>query len=250
MAPATSPQTTSARPDSGATRQPTRYGRAGKRLVDIVCSAVLLLLGFPIAGWVGVGLLLSVGRPTLERHFRVGRNGRPIEVMRLRTVSRDRLLDLTDDGSPEYFIDEWRTSFSAVVARHGLDRFPQLWHVLRGQMSLVGPRPALWVEVVGAGVLDHPRHAVRPGIIGPGREAATEGRSRLSAGLAADAAYVEHISLRGDVRIVRQAWRSRRGRASAVEAGVTRRSVQGRSVQGRSVQGGSVPGEDSVEASP
>ncbi|MGC4002368.1 MAG: sugar transferase [Pirellulales bacterium] len=132
-----------------------------KRFIDIVVSAVGLLLFAPVYLVVAIAVRCAFGSPILFKQVRPGRNGRPFTVYKFRTM-----LD-TRDAQGELLPDDGRqTRFGRLLRSSSLDELPELYNVLRGEMSLVGPRPLL-VEY-----LDHytpeqaRRHDVRPGITG------------------------------------------------------------------------------------
>lgn len=131
------------------------YERIGKRALDILLALILLALAAPLLGLTALGVRLVLGRPVLFRQRRAGRHGRPFTVLKFRSMA---------DGAGE---DAVRLSrFGRLLRATALDELPQLFNVLRGEMSLVGPRP-LPVDYVG---LYTPRQrlrlVVRPGLAG------------------------------------------------------------------------------------
>jgi lipopolysaccharide/colanic/teichoic acid biosynthesis glycosyltransferase len=120
--------------------------RIAKRLLDVVASATLLLLIAPLLGLVWTALKLSARGPAILVQERVGIDRRPIPCLKLRT------------GGPAR-VGRWLRST-------GIDDLPQLWNVLRGDLSLVGPRPALVHEVVGYDVAAVQRLQLKSGLIG------------------------------------------------------------------------------------
>lgn len=184
------------------------YPRWGKRLLDIVLSALLLAVALPIVAVACLGLRITVGRSTLITQDRVGRDGATFGMLKLRTMlwSRrrsdepiaipDRRATHKSDHDPRH------TPLGRVLRQLSIDELPQLWNVLRGDMSLVGPRPELAHLVDGLGLRDHPRHLIRPGITGEWQVTArAQGQSLLSA-FDDDVAYLSRISLRHDLRIL------------------------------------------------
>jgi lipopolysaccharide/colanic/teichoic acid biosynthesis glycosyltransferase len=145
----------------------------GKRLFDIVVAAACLALLTPLMILVAAAVKLYDAGPVLYRQRRVGRGGKTFEMIKFRSmvVNADRLkadlhhrnvtngLLFKVDGDPRI------TPVGRVIRRLSIDELPQLWNVLRGDMSMVGPRP-LPVEPADFGWLDNQRHRVAPGITG------------------------------------------------------------------------------------
>lgn len=182
------------------------YHRRGKRLFDlgvVVPVGVLLLpLGLALAGLVR----LRLGSPVLFRHVRPGLQGRPFTLFKLRTMR-----DLRDERG-ELLPDEVRLTPLGRFLRHtSLDELPELWNVLRGDMSLVGPRPLLLEYLPRYNRDQARRHEVRPGITG---WAQIHGRNALSWGekFDLDVWYVDHVSLGLDLRILLRTPRAVLGR--------------------------------------
>jgi lipopolysaccharide/colanic/teichoic acid biosynthesis glycosyltransferase len=188
---------------------------AVKRCFDVVGAVVLLVLTLPLLVTAAGATALSSRGPVLFRQTRVGRGGVPFTLLKLRTmrhgsddgVHRDyvtRLLSGTAapvDGLYKLSRDERVTRVGALLRRSSLDELPQLWNVLRGDMSLVGPRPSLHWEVELFPAWAQARFQVRPGLTGLWQGS---GRNRLTMieGLALDVLYVEELSLARDVAIL------------------------------------------------
>src|SRR5690349_20166305 len=102
----------------------------GKRLFDILFAAVLLLLAAPLLALAALGVLCALGRPVLFRQLRAGRDGAPFCLLKLRSLREGPGEDAARLGR-----------FGRALRASGLDELPQLVNVLRGEMSLVGPRP-------------------------------------------------------------------------------------------------------------
>jgi exopolysaccharide biosynthesis polyprenyl glycosylphosphotransferase len=147
-----------------------------KRVIDVVVAASVLVLASPLLGAACVLIAVRDGRPLLFRQERVGRDGGRFQILKLRTMVPDAEARLPEvqatvgnlrTGPLFKAVDDPRvTPIGRVLRATSLDELPQLWNVLRGDMSLVGPRPALPSEVV-AFAPDHlRRHFVRPGITG------------------------------------------------------------------------------------
>jgi len=172
------------------------YRRGGKRLLDLAVGGVALLLLSPLLLALVLLVRLRLGRPVLFRHRRPGLEGRPFTLFKLRTMR-----DLRDEEG-ELLPDEERlTPFGRFLRRTSLDELPELWNVLRGEMSLVGPRPLL-LEYLPRYTRDQARrHDVRPGITG---WAQVHGRNALTwdERFDLDVWYVDHLSLALDLRIL------------------------------------------------
>lgn len=172
------------------------YAMAIKRLIDCLVAAVLLLFTLPLLVILALLIRLSMGRPVLFCQVRPGLHGRLFTLYKFRTMC-----DVPAPGEPPLTDSERLTRLGAFLRRYSLDELPQLWNVLKGDMSLVGPRPLL-VEYLARYNPEHRRrHAVRPGITGL---AQIKGRQNLtfSQRLNYDVWYVDHRSFWLDMRIL------------------------------------------------
>jgi len=168
------------------------YSAWGKRAFDVLAAMALLVLAAPVMGVVALLVWRDLGRPVLFRQRRAGRDGIAFELLKFRTMR---------DGDGE---DAARlTRMGRVLRATALDEVPQLWHVLRGQMSLVGPRPLLPEYAAHYTPREATRLNVRPGLCGL---AQAQGRNAVPwpARLEWDARYVERVTLVEDLRII---WR-------------------------------------------
>ncbi len=167
-----------------------------KRLLDILVAGTLGVLCAPLLCGVAVVILLTMGRPVLFRQVRPGRGGRLFTLVKFRTMTGA----CGPDGTP--LPDAARlTPLGHFLRATSLDELPQLWNVLVGEMSLVGPRPLLPDYLPRYSARQARRHLVRPGITG---WAQVNGRNALSweARFELDVWYVEHQSLALDMRIL------------------------------------------------
>ena len=173
--------------------QPSSSYNRIKRLGDVVLAALLLGLGLPALVLVAVFIVAESGWPVLFRQTRIGREGAPFEILKFRTLRPGA----HDPDNPRDRV----TRLGRVLRRWGLDELPQLWNVLRGEMSLVGPRPTLPEQVAAYGAFERRRLSVRPGLTG---WAQIHGRNGLSwpERIRLDIWYVEHASFRLDTRIL------------------------------------------------
>ena len=185
-----------------------------KRLGDLFVAGILLvLLGPPLLA-LGLVLLLSQGRPVLFRQSRIGRNGVPFDILKFRTMRSPQPGEAqVTAGDADVRI----TPIGAALRRRRIDELPQLWNVLRGDMSLVGPRPEVPRFVEPNDPIWQAVLSVRPGITGPDALAfRNEGEALanstdpeahyrevlLPAKLQIQAQYAAERSLLGDLRIL------------------------------------------------
>lgn len=186
--------------------------RWGKRLFDIIASGLGLLIISPVLLIIALVVKLNDGGPVIFRQERVGRNGETFEFLKFRSMVTNaeevlrelRANDEQDSGNTVMFKmkrDPRITAPGRFLRRYSLDELPQLWNVLRGDMSLVGPRPALPHEVSGYNFDARRRLSVRPGITGLWQ---VSGRSDLSwdETVRLDMYYVDNWSFMQDVQIL------------------------------------------------
>jgi lipopolysaccharide/colanic/teichoic acid biosynthesis glycosyltransferase len=170
-----------------------------KRALDVVGAGVGLALAAPVLLAAAVAIKLDDGGPVLYRQERVGRDGRPFRIVKLRTMVVGA--EVLGAG---YAVDEGDTRITragAVLRAASLDELPQLLNVLFGEMSLVGPRPTLAYQVERYDARQRHRLDVRPGVTG---WAQVNGRASLpwEERIELDLWYVEHASLALDLRIL------------------------------------------------
>jgi lipopolysaccharide/colanic/teichoic acid biosynthesis glycosyltransferase len=167
-----------------------------RRLTDIVVALIVGALTLPLALLVGLAVRLSMGAPVLFRQQRSGYRGREFTIVKFRTMRAPRYEGESDLGRD--------TPVGRVLRGLSLDEIPQLWNVLRGDMSLIGPRPTLPEQVSCYDQRQRGRLAVRPGITG---WAQVNGRNSISwpERITLDLWYIEHRSVRLDLRIL---WRT------------------------------------------
>ena len=174
----------------------TGYARTGKRLFDAALALVALAAFAPVMAAISIAILITAGRPVLFRQSRPGLHGAPFEVIKFRTMTNAR------DGRGELLPDSVRLAALGRWLRWtSLDELPELVNVLRGEMSLVGPRPLLVEYLEKYDERQRDRHLVRPGITGlaqvRGRNATTWERR-----LGSDLEYVSRVSLPLDLGIL------------------------------------------------
>lgn len=166
-----------------------------KRCVDIALAATILVLTSPIQAVVALAVRFNLGPPVLFRQQRPGRHGVPFTLVKFRTMrAAEGAITSATDAERLTPLGGWLRSTS-------LDELPTLWNVLRGDMSMVGPRPLLMEYLDRYTPDEFRRHDVRPGVTGL---AQVRGRNALSwtEKFAADIEYVEHLGPALDARIL------------------------------------------------
>jgi lipopolysaccharide/colanic/teichoic acid biosynthesis glycosyltransferase len=168
--------------------------RAIKRGIDVTGAALGLLATSPLSAVAAAGTLLTIGRPIFFRQARPGLHGETFTVVKFRTM-RDKV---GPDGRP-LADDERLTRFGSLLRKLSIDEIPQLWNVLKGELSLVGPRPLLMEYLPLYTPEQARRHEVRPGITG---WAQVNGRNAIGweERFTLDVWYVDHWSLWLDIR--------------------------------------------------
>jgi sugar transferase EpsL len=172
------------------------YRNFGKRILDLVITVPLLILLSPVIAALAVLVLLKLGSPVLFRQQRPGLDGTPFTILKFRTMTSGR------DVNGELLPDEERvTQFGRALRRTSLDEVLQLINVLKGDISLVGPRPLLMDYLERYTPHQKRRHELRPGITGL---AQVSGRNSLSweEKFALDIWYVDHCSPYLDLKIL------------------------------------------------
>jgi len=172
------------------------YRRFGKRVLDVLLAGLALIALAPIVAAVAVAVRITLGSPIYFTQLRPGKDGRPFTLRKFRTMSceRDQFGRLRGDSSRLSRFGRWLRSTS-------LDELPGLWNVIRGDMSIVGPRPLLMEYLELYSPRQHQRHKVKPGITGL---AQVNGRNAISweQKFEYDVEYVETVSLRLDFVIL------------------------------------------------
>jgi lipopolysaccharide/colanic/teichoic acid biosynthesis glycosyltransferase len=170
--------------------------RPVKRAIDIAVAAIMLTALSPLLAVIALLVRLRMGSPILFRHRRPGLHGRPFVLWKFRTMR-----DLNDAAGRPLPDAQRLTSFGRWMRSTSLDELPEFVNVLRGDMSLVGPRPLLMEYLPLYSVTQARRHEVRPGITGL---AQINGRNAVGwpERLALDVSYVDHMSLALDLQIL------------------------------------------------
>ena len=184
-----------------------------KRLMDIVLGGGTLLLMLPIMLLIGVAIALDSGRPILFRQMRIGRDGKPFVMYKFRSMRCDSNDDVHRAAAAAWFAgtpapfgyklreDRRITRVGRLLRATSLDELPQLFNVLRGDMSLVGPRPAIPYELSLYEESFFERQTVRPGITGLWQ---VMGRDRVAAAemMLLDRRYIKECSPGLDLKIL------------------------------------------------
>jgi lipopolysaccharide/colanic/teichoic acid biosynthesis glycosyltransferase len=179
-----------------ANRASTLYARGGKRLLDLALVVAATPLLVPAAALTALAVGLFLGRPLFFVQERPGLNGRSFRLIKFRTMTEER------DEAGALLTDNARmTPFGRWLRRSSLDELPELWKVITGEMSLVGPRPLLTAYLERYDERQSRRHEVRPGITG---WAQVNGRNTVDwqKKLELDIWYIEHLSLALDLGIL------------------------------------------------
>lgn len=179
---------------------------AVKGIVDRVLAAVALLVLAPVFGAIWVWVRRDAGSPVFFTQLRAGKDGRPFKLLKVRTMVPDAVtvgqeLGLTEDPFGVVAGDPRITGSGRVLRRTGLDELPQLLNIVRGEMSLVGPRPDLVEQVANYSESDRRRLTVRPGLTGWSQ---THGREEIGwpERIEQDLWYIDHWSLWLDLKVL------------------------------------------------
>ncbi|MDK4469240.1 sugar transferase [Enterococcus hirae] len=179
-------------------RKKTFYQLFGKRILDILLSGIALIVLSPIILIVGFLVRIKLGSPIIFKQERPGKSEKIFSMYKFRTMIDER------DHNGEYLPDEIRlTKFGKMLRATSLDELPELWNILKGDMSIVGPRPLLVEYLPLYSEKQRKRHNVRPGLTGL---AQVNGRNAISweEKFDLDVYYVDKISFFNDLIIIIQ----------------------------------------------
>lgn len=167
-----------------------------KRLLDIIIASIALILLSPLYAFVAYKVKKNLGSPVLFRQVRPGLHGKPFEMIKFRTMK-----DAVDEQGNPLPDCERLTSFGKMLRSSSLDEMPELWNVIKGDMSIVGPRPLLMEYLPLYNQEQAKRHNVRPGMTG---YAQVNGRNAISweEKFKLDTWYVENQSVWLDFKIM------------------------------------------------
>ncbi len=172
-----------------------------KRTFDILLSALILILFSPLMLITAIGVKLSSPGPVIFAQKRIGLNKQPFMMYKFRSMRLNNRQDTAWSGSE----DNRRTPFGSFIRKYSIDEFPQFWNVLRGDMSLVGPRPEIpfFVERFKNEVPRYMiKHLVRPGITGWAQVNDLRGDTSIPERIKCDIYYIEHWSFGFDLKIL------------------------------------------------
>jgi len=169
-----------------------------KRLLDIIIASIALILLSPLYAFVAYKVKKNLGSPVLFRQVRPGLHGKPFEMIKFRTMK-----DAVDEQGNPLPDSERLTPFGKMLRSSSLDEMPELWNVIKGDMSIVGPRPLLMEYLPLYNQEQAKRHLVRPGMTG---HAQVNGRNAISweEKFKLDTWYVENQSVWLDFKIMLQ----------------------------------------------
>ena len=193
--------------DTSVVRVVGIYDRFFKRCIDLVGSLFCLVVLLPVIAGAALAVRLMLGPNIFFCQERVGRNGKTFRMIKFRSMQHDRRSDNADfDGSDrrqthKSLNDPRHTPVGRFIRKWSLDELPQLFNVVKGDMSLVGPRPELVRVAQAHNLVDHPRHLVRPGITGLW-QVSRERSSLLHENVHIDTEYVTHVTFIGDTKIL------------------------------------------------
>jgi sugar transferase EpsL len=174
----------------------TFYSKCGKRIFDLALALPGLIAFSPVLAGIALMVRAKLGSPVLFRQERPGLGGQPFMIYKFRTMTdaRDSYGELLDDG-------ERLTRFGSFLRAASLDELPELWNVLKGDMSIVGPRPLLMQYLDRYSLEQARRHEVKPGLTG---WAQMHGRNDISweEKFRMDVWYVDHYSFCLDLKMV------------------------------------------------
>ncbi|MGI6580659.1 MAG: sugar transferase [Saccharofermentanales bacterium] len=172
------------------------YGKIVKRILDFVCSLLMILLLSPLLLILSILVLVNLGSPIFFRQVRPGKNEKIFRLVKFRSMNNKK-----DDAGNLLPDKERLTRFGLFLRKSSLDELPELWCILKGDMSFVGPRPLSIKYLPFYTEQEAKRHNVRPGLTGL---AQIRGRNDLDwdQRLAYDIEYVENLTFKNDLKIL------------------------------------------------
>lgn len=172
------------------------YAKYVKRVLDFLCSLVALVILSPVFLIVAILVRVKLGRPVIFKQERPGKNEKIFTLYKFRTMTDEK------DEEGKLLPDEQRlTKFGKILRSTSLDELPELFNILKGNMSIVGPRPQLVKDMVFMTEEQRKRHSVRQGLTGL---AQVSGRNNISweEKINYDLQYIEHITFMDDCKII------------------------------------------------
>jgi len=202
------PQAPGALTRVGASRSGRLYGLVAKPTIDFLGALVLFLVLLPVMLTVAVAVRLRMGKGVIYRQPRVGLGGSPFTMYKFRSMTPDRRkAQVPFDGVDRRVChkrddDPRHTSLGRFLRKSRFDELPQLWNVLMGHMSLVGPRPELPAVVDGYQPWQHERHQVKPGLTGYWQVSPRAANGLAFEGVDLDIDYLRDLSFVTDCRVL------------------------------------------------
>lgn len=202
------PQVPGALTTAGPGRANGLYGSMAKPVVDFVGALILFLVLFPLLLAVAVAVRIGMGKGVIYCQQRVGRGGTHFTMYKFRSMGPDRRkAQLPYSGVDRRVChkrddDPRHTSLGRLLRKSRLDELPQLWNVLRGHMSLVGPRPELPHVVESYAPWQHERHQLKPGLTGYWQVSARAAGGLAFEGVDLDIDYLRELSFLTDCRVL------------------------------------------------
>jgi lipopolysaccharide/colanic/teichoic acid biosynthesis glycosyltransferase len=193
--------------DAAEPHRATRYEEFVKPAIDATVGTLLLLASLWLIVLVAIAVRIRMGRGVIFKQARVGRTGRPFTMYKFRTMAPDRRHEAASYDEPErrkthkHPNDPRLTPLGRFLRKWSLDELPQLWNVVRGEMSLVGPRPEMLGIVDTYDQWQHGRHAVKPGLTGLWQVSA-RGDGPMHENTHLDLAYVRQVRFGSDCKIL------------------------------------------------
>jgi lipopolysaccharide/colanic/teichoic acid biosynthesis glycosyltransferase len=190
-----------------APSRPTRYAQLLKPALDRILGTLATLLALPLFTVTAVAIWARLGRPVLLRQTRIGRHGHPFTLYKFRTMHPDRRTHNHPIGFPDrrtthkHPDDPRHTPIGRLLRKYSVDELPQLLNVLRGDMSLIGPRPELPHIVGRYQAWQHRRHHVKPGLTGLW-QVTERGNGLMHEHTHLDLHYARHVTWRQDLSIL------------------------------------------------
>lgn len=188
-------------------RAPSRYERRVKPVLDFVGAALLLVITSPLIIGAAIAVRLTMGSPVILKQDRVGRDGRVFTIYKFRTMDPDRRRHnvpyIGEDRRQNHKspVDPRLTPVGRFLRKWSLDELPQFVNVIKGDMSLVGPRPEMVDIVARYAPWQHARHTVKPGITGPW-QISERGNTPMHECVESDLAYLDHLTAWNDFKIL------------------------------------------------
>lgn len=214
------------------------YARYGKRCLDIVLSAIALVVTLPINVVIAIITLVDLGRPLFFRQVRVGKDAKPFTIVKFRNMTEERN-EKGDFLPPEQRVTAW----GKFVRKTSLDELLNFWSIFKGDMSIIGPRPLPEVYLQRFSKRHMHRLDVRPGLECPPRHLGSSVWT-WDEQLENDIWYVEHLSFKNDLVMVINLVRFAFDRKSAAARAIAKRgSFMGYDLNGKAINDADIPTE-------